>query len=71
MAEQLRIAERDVNPRIAIPPAGFEQQHAVAPRLRKPGGDGATGRSGAGHDEVEPAVVEHRITAVELPRSVA
>src|SRR6202011_3982234 len=49
----LRVAERDVDPRVAGGPARFEQQHAVFSRLAEPTGDRATGRTGAGHDEIK------------------
>ena len=53
VGERLRVAERDMDPRVAVAPAGFEQQHAPAPGFAEPPGHGATRRSRAGHDEVE------------------
>ena len=53
VGESLGVAERDVDPRVAVAPPGFEQQHAPAPVLAEPAGDGAARRTGAGDDEVE------------------
>ena len=52
VGEGLGVAERDVDPRVAVAPAGFEQQHALAPGFAEPTGHRAARRSRPGHDEV-------------------
>ena len=42
-----------MDPGVAVRPAGFQQQHAVAAGFAEPRRDRAAGRAGAGHDEVE------------------
>src|SRR5207302_2369052 len=49
----LRVAERDVDPGIAVGSAGLQQQHAVFPALAEPPGDGATCGARPGHDKIE------------------
>ena len=49
----LGVAERDMDPRVAVDPAGFEQQHPVASRFAEPRRDRTARRAGAGDDEVE------------------
>jgi hypothetical protein len=53
IVEQLAVAERNVNPDVAVAPAGFQEQHAVAARGGQPVGENAAGRTGADHDIVE------------------
>lgn len=48
----LGITERDVDPGVFVGRAGFEKKDAVATGLGKAAGDGASGGSGAGDDEV-------------------
>src|SRR5262249_40572970 len=48
----LGVAERDVNPRVTVDAAGFEDQHPVLARLAEPRGDRAAGRPGPGDDEI-------------------
>src|SRR5208282_659604 len=48
----LGIAERDVDPRVAVASARFEQQHAPATGFAEPPGHRTARRSRAGHDEV-------------------
>src|SRR6266567_9383953 len=50
---RLGVAERDMDPGVAVWPAGFEQQHAIFPGFAEPRRDRATRRAGAGDDEVE------------------
>jgi hypothetical protein len=50
----------DVDPRIGVATAGFQQQHAIAAGFAEPGSDRATGRAGAGDDVVETFVVGGR-----------
>jgi hypothetical protein len=45
-------ADRDFDPRVPIPAAGFEEQHPRAGILRQPPRQGASGRSGADDDVV-------------------
>src|SRR3546814_5454481 len=52
MIEQLPIAQRDVNPRAAIGPAGFDEQNAVASAGRKPVGQHASRRAATDDDEI-------------------
>ena len=49
-AEQ--VTDRNVNPRIVVAPAGFEQQHALLRIRRQSIGQQAPGRAGADHDVV-------------------
>src|SRR5215472_1899333 len=53
VGKRLRVAERNVDPRIAVAAACFEQQHAPASGFAEPSRDGTTGRSGAGDDKVK------------------
>ena len=53
VGEQLAVAERNVNPDVAVRPAGLQQQHAMAPRRGQPIGENAAGRAGADDDVVE------------------
>ena len=46
------VADRQVNPGIAIAPAGLEQQHPVARVRRQPVRQHAAGRAGPDHDEI-------------------
>ena len=59
LQQQARPAERDLDPRIAIPAAGFDQQHPLALVLAQPVGQHATGRSGADDDGVVTALAGH------------
>src|ERR1700751_3876673 len=52
VGEGLGVAERNVNPWIAVAPAGFEQQHAPAAAFAESPSDGASCRAGAGYDKV-------------------
>src|SRR6266853_3075747 len=60
VGERLGVAERDMDPRVAVAPAGLEQKHAPPARLAEPPGNGATRRSRAGHDKVEGFVRSRR-----------
>ena len=71
IGERLGVADGDVDPRVAVLDAGFQQQHAVASGFRKAAGDGAARRTGAGDDEVEFVVVGHRSRSVPLYTSPA
>ncbi len=50
---RLGVAERDVDPGVAVRTAGLEQQHAVFPGFAEPRRHRAARRAGAGDDEVE------------------
>src|SRR5215470_19188590 len=52
IGEQLAVAERDVNPDIAIMPARFHQQNAMAARGGETIGENAAGAAGADDDIV-------------------
>ena len=52
IGEGLGVAERDVNPRVGVASARFEQQHAVFSRLAEPPGHRAARRARPGHDEI-------------------
>src|SRR5271165_1523387 len=56
VGEGLGVAERYVDPRVGVAPAGFEQQHAIATGFAEPSGDRAARRSGTGNDEVVSVV---------------
>ena len=51
--EQLAVAERNVNPDVAVASAGFQEQHAVASRRGEAIGENAAGRARADDDVVE------------------
>ena len=53
VGEQLAVAERDVDPEMAVVPAGLEQQHAMAARGGQAVGQHAAGGAGADDDVVE------------------
>ncbi len=50
---RLGVAERDMDPRVAVRAAGFEQQHAIFSGFAEPRRHRAARRTGAGDDEVE------------------
>ena len=52
LEQKARPAQRDLDPRIAVPAAGFEQQHPLALVLAQPVGQHAAGRAGADDDVV-------------------
>ena len=56
----LGVADGNVDPRIAVANAGFQQQHPIASGLRKAGRHNAAGRSRAGNDKVVFSSVRHR-----------
>ena len=60
VGEQLAVAERNVNPDVAVRPAGLQQQHAMAPRRGQPIGENASGRAGADDDVVEVLCLRHQ-----------
>ena len=66
VGERLGVAERDVDPRVAVAPAGFEQQHPPASGFAEPPGHGATRRSCAGHDEVVGIVRSRHLCSPEV-----
>src|ERR1700757_1449821 len=51
IGEGLGVAERNVNPWIAVTPAGFEQQDTPAAAFAEPPGNGTSRRSRAGYNE--------------------
>src|SRR5262245_4507133 len=51
--EELAIAERDMNPGIAVASASLEQQHPVGTDLREPGRNRTASRAGTRDDEIE------------------
>ena len=53
VVEQLAVAERNVNPEMAVVPARLEQQHAMAARGGQAIGQHAAGGAGADDDVVE------------------
>src|SRR3546814_5929828 len=59
IGEVLAVAEREVDPRVAIRRPRLQQQHAVTAGLRKSGGEDAAGAARADHDEVECALRIH------------
>jgi hypothetical protein len=59
LEQQARPAERNLDPRIAIPAAGLEQQHPLALVLAQPVGQHAAGRSGADDDVIVGFLVGH------------
>src|SRR5579883_3040408 len=61
ITEQLAIAERDMNPGIAILAARLQQQHAVPPRRAQPVGEHAPGRAATDDDIIETAEIAHRM----------
>ena len=69
--QEVRPAERNLDPGIAIPAAGFEQQNARAFILGQPGGQGAAGGTGADDDDVVASIVCHRALAAESLASAA
>src|SRR5205807_2440740 len=68
IGEQPAVADRDMDPEKAVLVAGLEQQHTVAAAFAEPGGDGATGRAGAGDDVVVGAGLYRR--AVGLHQAI-
>ncbi len=52
VGDGLAVAERDVDPHVAVRPAGLQQHHAGGRVLRQPCGDDAAGRAGADDDVV-------------------
>src|SRR5581483_4661903 len=50
---ELVVADGDVDPRVVVAPAGFQEQHSIAARLEKARGDRAAGGARTGDDEVE------------------
>ena len=59
IVERLVVAERDVDPGIAVLGPGLEQQHAVAAVLAEASGHGTAGRAGSGHDEIVRFALHH------------
>ena len=59
VGEQLAVAERDVDPEVAIVAAGLQQQHAMAARGGQAVGQHAAGGTGADDDVVERVCVGH------------
>ena len=59
IVERLVVAERDVDPGIAVLGPGLEQQHAVAAVLAETSGHGTAGRAGSGHDEIVRFALHH------------
>ena len=53
IGEQLGVADRHVDPDVAILAAGFQHQHAMAARCAEPVSEHAAGRAGAHDDVVE------------------
>ena len=53
VVEQLAVAERNVNPDVAVASAGLQQEHAMAARCGKPVGQNAARRAGSDDDIVE------------------
>jgi hypothetical protein len=67
VAKQLAVSDRDMNPRIAILAARFEQQHAIDARGAQAIGEDTACRAGADNHIIKRAVVAHRpIQAVLL-----
>ena len=52
VGEELAVAERDAQPRMAAVRANLEQQHAMLPRRSQPVGQHAAGAAGADDDEI-------------------
>ena len=52
IVDAVKIADRDVDPRIIVAPAGLEQQHAQARILAEAGRQHASGTAGTGDDDV-------------------
>ena len=64
IVEQLAVAERNVDPNVAVAAAGFQQQHAVAAGRREAIGQHAAGRARADDDVVESfRGRRHRVSA--------
>src|SRR5580693_4210030 len=59
LEQKARPAERNLDPRIAVPAAGLEQQHPLALVLAQPVGQHAAGRAGADDDGVVGFLVGH------------
>src|SRR5262249_45134063 len=66
IAEELAVAERDVDPRIAVGAAGLEQEHAVLPPLRQAIGQDAARRPAADDDIIECAEIPHGTSPTPL-----
>ena len=64
VAEELRVPDRDLDPRAAVFTACFQQQHAMAAGLGQAGGQHAARGARACDDEVEFNVVLHGIRQV-------
>src|SRR5262249_27971093 len=64
IGEQLAVAERDVNPDVAVMAARFQQQNAMAARGGQAVGENAAGASGADDDIVKGVRVRlHRLAS--------
>ncbi len=61
VVEQLAVAERDVDPDVAVGAARLQQQHAVAARRGEAIGEHAARRAGADDDVVEDFFVGHGV----------
>ena len=59
--QQMRPAERDFDPGIAVPAAGLEQQHPRAFVLAEPGSHRAAGGTGADDDDVVVFIGGHSL----------
>src|SRR5205814_1333942 len=64
-------AGRDVDPRVAVLAAGFEQQYLVHRVRRQPVGEHAAGRSGTDDDVIVFGFAQHRYAAPRALRKSA
>ena len=67
--EQLAVAERHMDPDIAVLRAGLEQQHRMLAVRAQPVGEHASGGAGADDDIIEFGGFPRAIVVHELPRS--
>ena len=67
VGEQLAVAERDMNPEIAVRRPRLQQEDAVTPGRRQPVGQHAAGATGADDDEIVCFVFLHSGSTRESP----
>ena len=70
IARMSRVAERNVDPGVAVLAAGLQQQYAVAAGFRQPCGEHASRRPGAGNDIVVGLLDCWHGSPVRLPNRV-
>src|SRR5436305_11863440 len=70
IVEQLAVAERDVDPHVAVMAAGLEQQDAIPAGFGQAVGEHATGGAGADDNVIEPRFIRNRRHARRPPFSL-